>query len=539
MSRRTRRLGLAAVVTSFAIGAFAVPAGAAVNPVTPDDPGALNLANSIAADPSQVTGAHFDSTTPELPSEVGGADSGPAATGTPSLGGFPTAGGDFGIMTSGDPKLADQPNNDGGSGRSNGGPNVRGDTDFDVLILRMSVNVPAGANCLALDYRFLSEEFPEFVGSSFNDAFIAEVDTSNWTTNQSDVSSPNDFATQTSTGGVSINSVGPTAVSADQASGTTYDGATALVTTKTQIAPGGHNVYLSIFDQGDDILDSAVFVDNLRFINESPETCVPPNLKPVFTSPPTISGAPVNNNTLTATSGNATNSPTTSTFQWLRDGVPIPGAFASVKAKKSATSASYQLTTADIGHTISVTQTVSNAQGTASATSSATAPVVPSPGPCSNVFVGTAAANTLTGTVGGDQINGLAGNDIINGAGGNDCLTGDLGNDTLSGDLGNDSLSGGAGNDRLSGGTGIDRLSGGRGKDRLSGGAGNDTLTGGAGVDRITGGKGKNRYSAGAGNDVVTSKNRKKERVNCGKGKKDRVRADRNDRLRGCEIVRR
>ncbi|WP_442940262.1 hypothetical protein [Nocardioides sp. B-3] len=34
-------------------------------------------------------------------------------------------------------------------------------------------------NCMVgMDFRFLSEEFPEYVGSSFNDAFIAEMDAS-------------------------------------------------------------------------------------------------------------------------------------------------------------------------------------------------------------------------------------------------------------------------------------------------------------------------------------------------------------------------
>ena len=42
----------------------------------------------------------------------------------------------------------------------------RGDQARDYTVLKIDVNVPAGANCMALDYRFLSEEFPEFVGSN-------------------------------------------------------------------------------------------------------------------------------------------------------------------------------------------------------------------------------------------------------------------------------------------------------------------------------------------------------------------------------------
>ena len=47
------------------------------------------------------------------------------------------------------------------------GPNVRGDTDYDVAILRIDLNVPAGVNCLSsFDFRYLSEEYPEFVNTT-------------------------------------------------------------------------------------------------------------------------------------------------------------------------------------------------------------------------------------------------------------------------------------------------------------------------------------------------------------------------------------
>ena len=51
---------------------------------------------------------------------------------------------------------------------------------------------------------------------------------------------------------------------AEFAAGTTYDGATPALTAATPLTPGMHSLYLSIFDQGDHVYDSAVFVDNLR-----------------------------------------------------------------------------------------------------------------------------------------------------------------------------------------------------------------------------------------------------------------------------------
>jgi hypothetical protein len=212
------------------------------------------------------------------------------ATSNMPLAGFPVIGGSYAILTSGDPELADDPNGSESSGETTwdsvGLENFRGDTDFDVSMLEAKVNVPVGRNCLVLNYRFLSEEFPEFVGTEYNDAFIAEVDQSTWTTSATDVLAPNDFATRTNTQGVTVNGVGPVAVTPVEAAGTTYDAATGLVTTKTPITPGAHSVFLSILDQGDHIYDSAVFVDNLTFITEDPSTCRPPEVAAIVPPPP-------------------------------------------------------------------------------------------------------------------------------------------------------------------------------------------------------------------------------------------------------------
>lgn len=110
-------------------------------------------------------------------------------------------------------------------------------------------------------------------------------------------------------------------------------------------------------------------------------------------------------------------------------------------------------------------------------------------GACANVLAGTRGADVLTGTRYGDR------------------LTGDHGDDTLTGGRGDDCLAGGPGDDRLSGGAGADRLDGGRGRDELSG---------------------------GAGDDVIDARDGRAETVSCGAGK-DTVRADKRDRLKGCE----
>ena len=83
----------------------------------------------------------------------------------------------------------------------NGGPDrTRGDTALDDTTIQTGFNVPlspAGAplaTCLSFDFRFLSEEYPDRIASPFNDAFIAELDTSPWTTSGASISAPNNFA---------------------------------------------------------------------------------------------------------------------------------------------------------------------------------------------------------------------------------------------------------------------------------------------------------------------------------------------------------
>ena len=182
-----------------------------------------------------------------------------------ALAGFPTDGATFTILTSGDVNLADDPNDSGSSGAALTGSDVRG--AFDVSILRVDLNVPSNQNCLTFQFRFLSEEFPEYVGQGFNDGFIAELDTSDWMIDNSGptpiISAPNNFAFDENGEVVSINSTGAAGMSASEAIGTTYDGATRILTAQTPVTTGDHQIYFSIFDAGDNIYDSAAFLDGL------------------------------------------------------------------------------------------------------------------------------------------------------------------------------------------------------------------------------------------------------------------------------------
>ncbi len=186
----------------------------------------------------------------------------------------------FAILTSGNVLYASAPNNSSSSGANIGGGLVpgRGNTAYDVTVLEIGLRPPVGAHCLRLDFAFYSEEYPEWVGSAYNDGFVAELDQSTWTTNNRSISAPDNFAFDDRGNVISINSTGVTSMSDLNSAGTTYDGATVLLQAATLLAPNtDHKLYLSIFDQGDHVLDSAVFVDNIRLESVSnPEiNCIP------------------------------------------------------------------------------------------------------------------------------------------------------------------------------------------------------------------------------------------------------------------------
>ncbi len=122
------------------------------------------------------------------------------------------------------------------------------------------------------------------------------------------------------------------------------------------------------------------------------------------------------------------------------------------------------------------------------------------PGGCANEILGSGGPDVVEGGAGGDLVLVFGGPDRVRGRDGHDCLVGSSG------------------------------------RDRLLGENGDDRLTGGSGADRLDGGPGRNAYDAGSGADTIKARNGNRETVRCGSGD-DTVRADGNDRLRGCEQV--
>ncbi|MFM2105748.1 MAG: hypothetical protein RL338_780, partial [Chloroflexota bacterium] len=206
-----------------------------------------------------------------------------AGVATSGVGTFPRHGPTYGVLTTGRYSSVFQP---GTFASGNlGAVSTRGDTAFDATVLEMQILVPPGATCLAVDFTFLSEEYPGFVGSDYNDAFIAEIGTSDWSTNGASISAPHNFAFDAEGDVVSINSTGLGQMSGSDGTGTAFDGvatgvafdggggATVQLTARTPVTPGVRTVFFSVFDQSDHVLDTAVFLDNLRSYDAGGAAC--------------------------------------------------------------------------------------------------------------------------------------------------------------------------------------------------------------------------------------------------------------------------
>jgi hypothetical protein len=128
--------------------------------------------------------------------------------------------------------------------------------DRSTVILNLTA--PSNANSFAFDFYFLSAEYPEFVGSAFNDEFVAQVTGSAWSGNAALDSSGNS---------ISVNSALFSVTQSSQLSGTGFDngvgGGTGWLTVVIPATPGDTiTLVLSIYDVTDGVYDSGVLVDD-------------------------------------------------------------------------------------------------------------------------------------------------------------------------------------------------------------------------------------------------------------------------------------
>lgn len=166
------------------------------------------------------------------------------------------------------------------------------------------------------------------------------------------------------------------------------------------------------------------------------------------------------------------------------------------------------------------------------------------PGPGSDVILGTEGNDDIRGRAGNDTICGMGGDDFIHGNSGDDWIDGGDGIDDLRGGQGNDVVNtgsgstvgtlsiafGGTGDDEINGGADADDLRGGRGIDTINGNAGDDVirgnadgdiLIGGSGFDTLRGGGGDDDLRGGADDDVLSGGSGSSDLCNGGGGTGD------------------
>jgi hypothetical protein len=192
-----------------------------------------------------------------LAADLMGSDAEAAGVSNAALGAwFPTEGSTFAILSTGLAADALLPNAETNHSHTlDGLNNSQGN---DLVRLHLQLKAPTNANCAAFDFAYYSEEFPEFVGSQYNDTFTAQLNDSSLSINGNVVVAPGNFAFDTEDNVISVNTV----FGVSEATGTTYDGVTPLLRASTAIVPGATvDFYLSVQDLGDSVYDSAVFLD--------------------------------------------------------------------------------------------------------------------------------------------------------------------------------------------------------------------------------------------------------------------------------------
>ncbi|MDQ5808743.1 MAG: choice-of-anchor L domain-containing protein [Actinomycetota bacterium] len=241
-----------AVMVTVGLALQAAPAQGAIAPTR----SAKKFARAVVQKPSMVRSARFVKLPPE---------GRPAAISTTRLPGFRAHRRSFGVLSTGDATLLHGANEQDDLSTDNAGAPYRG-AAADAVVLRLDLKAPRRANCLSFAFRFLSEEYDEFVDTEFNDAFLAELGRSLWRSDPADarIRSRTNFARDRRRLPISVNGTGNFSVTPAGASGTTYDGSTRTLRARKRVRPGRRaRVFLSIFDQGDHQYDSAVVIDRL------------------------------------------------------------------------------------------------------------------------------------------------------------------------------------------------------------------------------------------------------------------------------------
>lgn len=138
----------------------------------------------------------------------------------------------------------------------------------DYAEVRFEMLVPTNAQSFSFDFNFMSTEYPEWVCTTFDDTFIAYLESEMFTGNISFDAMGNPVSINVAFFNVCTPPPASCTGSAELA-GTGYQqdgGGTGWLTTTAPVKPGEKvTLRFIIFDEGDHILDSAVIIDNFRW----------------------------------------------------------------------------------------------------------------------------------------------------------------------------------------------------------------------------------------------------------------------------------
>lgn len=179
------------------------------------------------------------------------------------------------LITTGDIALAIGPNNSGSAGVNNNNPGdslagtlIPGYTTHDATVFEFDF-IPLAETILAFEFVFASEEYPEYVNSSFNDVFGFFISGPGYNGAENIAIIPGSMIP------VSIDNVNVSTNSqyyVDNTSGTTlqYDGFTTPIQIIAPVSPlQQYHFKIVIADAGDGVYDSGVFIQAGSFAGVS------------------------------------------------------------------------------------------------------------------------------------------------------------------------------------------------------------------------------------------------------------------------------
>jgi hypothetical protein len=176
---------------------------------------------------------------------------------------FPNEGNTFAVLSTGLAASADALNDSGSLSYELVGLNNNVFQDLAQLALHLAV--PPNVTCASIDFALYSEEFPEYVNSTYNDTFTAEIGGTNLIVSGTEVIAPLNFAFGPSGEIIAVNTV----FGVIPGTNSTYDGVTPFLRASTRVTPNATvELVFSVQDLGDSFYDSAVFLDNFFWSND-------------------------------------------------------------------------------------------------------------------------------------------------------------------------------------------------------------------------------------------------------------------------------